>query len=85
MDKVFKTLRQDASVPNNIHKLYSYELLPLIRQDWNIIRCSITQDASLPCNEATFRFAKNAPNTQKNYVPVAMGEHTNLVDFLWLF
>ena len=81
MDTVFKTIREDASVPNNVHELYSSELLTLIQTDWNIIRCSIMQDASLPCNEASFRFAKNAPNTQKNYVPVVMGEHTNLMRF----
>ena len=81
MNTVFQHVREDASVPHNLAETYPSQLINLIINDWNLIRCSLLHDTDLLCNEATFRFAKNAPTSQRNYAPITLGEHTQLVQF----
>ena len=81
MNTVFRHVREDASVPHNLAETYPSQLINLITTDWHLIRCSLLHDTDLLCNEATFRFAKNAPTTQRNYSPVMLGEHAQLVQF----
>ena len=81
MNEVFRIIREDISVPNNLAETYSSQLLNLIATDWALIKCSLLHDTDLLCNQATYRFAKNAPTPLRNYAPNIIGEHTQLIQF----